>query len=129
MMRDELYRPRSRRKIPERIKYYVSQDGENYGPLTLGQMQGYFRAGSFTDAAFYWHEGMDEWQKLEELEEMLTVKAVATEDAYERRRQNRLETRKRDRKARTRQILIMLVALIVMTVGVAGIIFFAGRIF
>ncbi len=45
---------------------YISRDGQQTGPFTASQVQAMIRLGSVEQDAFYWTEGMTDWQSIGE---------------------------------------------------------------
>ncbi len=46
---------------------YLLDGGEQSGPFTLAQVQAMLASGSISPDAWYWSEGLDDWQKVADL--------------------------------------------------------------
>jgi GYF domain 2 len=51
--------------------YNINQNGENFGPYTIGQLRSMWRAGQVTGDTLYCEEGFAEWLRLGALAEVL----------------------------------------------------------
>lgn len=126
-MREEISsHRRGYREIPQAAEYYVSQGEDQFGPMTLAQVQGFFRAGEFHAESYYWHAGMDDWRRLEEIRETLEGIRVTPEESREARRQRRKDERRRERKAALRQMGLIVAVLLILIAAVAGLFYFLG---
>jgi len=53
---------------PEEVPtLYISESGNQLGPFTLAQISEMLTLGSISQDAFYWQEGMSEWQSVREI--------------------------------------------------------------
>jgi hypothetical protein len=57
-----------------RMGYYINQNGENYGPYTIGQLRSMWRAGQLTGDTLYCEVGYSEWLRLSVLAEELDAR-------------------------------------------------------
>ncbi|MGA3267506.1 MAG: rhomboid family intramembrane serine protease [Verrucomicrobiota bacterium] len=59
--------------VSETPTIYLLDRGEQSGPFTLAQIQAMLASGSINQDAWYWSEGLDEWQKVTDLSGQPTV--------------------------------------------------------
>lgn len=73
--------PRAGLQRSKQAKFFLSWDGEIYGPATESEILAGMRASSFGENVLYWHEGSDGWKPLEEF---LSDEPMAAPDEWHR---------------------------------------------
>lgn len=59
-------------------QYWISDNGGNRGPYTLGQLRSMWQSGSITVDTLYWKQGFDEWFPLSTIIDVLENSAATT---------------------------------------------------
>jgi TPR repeat protein len=71
------------------MQIFISRDGAQSGPYSMDQVREYLASGELLPGDLAWHEGMADWQPLNQLarsQPMLTNQADATPTSYGRRK-------------------------------------------
>ncbi len=127
-MQEELQITKRRRQQPVRVSYFVLQDGEQMGPMTLAQLQGFYRSGHVKECALYWQEGMQEWMPLDHIKERLALTRKSSAEARDAKLLRLRERTERKRKEAFKQTMIFVVFLLLLMAAVAVIFFFLGQV-
>lgn len=114
--------------MPSPVSYFVMQGDEQFGPMTLAQLQGYFRSGQFTGESTYWTEGMDDWRPLSEISSQLGLKRRGEKESREEQSARQREKRARDSKKALRQTAFIVLALFLLIAIIATVFYFLGQL-
>lgn len=79
-------------------QYFIFRSQEQEGPFTLSQLQSMWRSGSLANSSQYWKEGLDEWQAITDLQEILdSPEASLTDDNQNLPRQETTTEQKKEK--------------------------------
>ncbi len=80
-------------------QYFIFSSGEQEGPFTLLELQSMWRSGSLATSSQYWKEGLEEWQSITDLHELLDLPEHALADEQGKTRQQNTPTEHKEKQA------------------------------
>lgn len=64
------------------VEWFHSMKGQQYGPVTLGELRGKIEEGEVTGVDLAWHQGMGDWSPVSLVPELAFEKKKKKEDVY-----------------------------------------------
>lgn len=63
------------------MQFYLLRDGEQTGPFSIDQMQLWWRVGKLDSNQLFWRDGMEAWEPLSFISELLEPERIETADS------------------------------------------------